>query len=267
MKRSRFLGLTGLVAALAAAAATVVAVPATAGTSAPTVTQSAGVMHVGFAVQKFVKRGTKLVAIGRTVTTVTDAQGVTHTSITPFTSVVTKKSVARSTSVRSTQAATRICDVLNLNLAPLHLALLGLIVDLDRVVLTIKADSNGGLLGSLLCGLAGGGGILGTATNAATLTNVAQSSGLSVGPGFNVPLNAAAGGGSGATPQAVAATCTVLDLSLGPLHLSLLGLIVDLNRVHLVISADPAGGLLGSLLCGLAGGVPPVPVVPTPTGG
>ena len=58
--------------------------------------------------------------------------------------------------------------------------------------------------------------------------------------------------------SALQATCQVLDLTLGPLHLNLLGLIVDLNQVHLTITADPNGGLLGSLLCSLAGG---------PTGG
>ena len=52
------------------------------------------------------------------------------------------------------------------------------------------------------------------------------------------------------TTQAV---CDILHLVLGPLHLNLLGLIVDLNEVHLDITADPAGGLLGSLLCSLAG--------------
>ncbi len=50
------------------------------------------------------------------------------------------------------------------------------------------------------------------------------------------------------------AVCNVLDLTLGPLDLNLLGLIVHLDTVHLVIDADPNGGLLGSLLCGLAGG-------------
>ena len=50
------------------------------------------------------------------------------------------------------------------------------------------------------------------------------------------------------------AICSVLDLTLGPLHLNLLGLIVDLNRVHLTITADSEGGILGQLLCGLAGG-------------
>ncbi|WP_433303753.1 hypothetical protein ACQP2F_12920 [Actinoplanes sp. CA-030573] len=56
-------------------------------------------------------------------------------------------------------------------------------------------------------------------------------------------------------PAAVAqATCRILDLTLGPLHLDLLGLVVDLNQVHLTITAVPgAGNLLGNLLCAIAG--------------
>jgi hypothetical protein len=50
------------------------------------------------------------------------------------------------------------------------------------------------------------------------------------------------------------ATCEVLRLELGPLDLALLGLEVHLNQVVLVITANPAGGLLGQLLCALAGG-------------
>jgi hypothetical protein len=51
-----------------------------------------------------------------------------------------------------------------------------------------------------------------------------------------------------------AATCQVLNLVLGPLHLDLLGLVVDLNQVHLVITAVQApGNLLGNLLCALVG--------------
>lgn len=48
-------------------------------------------------------------------------------------------------------------------------------------------------------------------------------------------------------------TCPVLNLTLGPLHLNLLGLIIDLDEVHLEIVADPTGGLLGSLVCALSG--------------
>jgi hypothetical protein len=49
-------------------------------------------------------------------------------------------------------------------------------------------------------------------------------------------------------------TCEILDLVLGPLHLDLLGLVVDLNQVHLEITAEQGpGNLLGNLLCAVAG--------------
>jgi hypothetical protein len=49
-----------------------------------------------------------------------------------------------------------VCDVLFLDLGPLHLDLLGLTVDLARVVLDVNAVAGGGnLLGNLLCGLLG----------------------------------------------------------------------------------------------------------------
>jgi hypothetical protein len=58
---------------------------------------------------------------------------------------------------------------------------------------------------------------------------------------------------SAISPTAVPViSCSVLHLVLGPLHLDLLGLVVDLNRVVLDITAVPAGGLLGQLLCSVA---------------
>jgi hypothetical protein len=52
-------------------------------------------------------------------------------------------------------------------------------------------------------------------------------------------------------PAAVA--CNVLNLTLGPLNLNLLGLVVTLNQIHLTITAVPgAGNLLGNLLCAVA---------------
>src|SRR5205814_4556107 len=62
------------------------------------------------------------------------------------------------------------------------------------------------------------------------------------------------------TAQAQPQTCQVLKLVLGPLHLDLLGLVVDLygkthsDPVIVTINAQPSKGLLGQLLCGLAGG-------------
>jgi hypothetical protein len=50
------------------------------------------------------------------------------------------------------------------------------------------------------------------------------------------------------------ATCNILDLTLGPLDLNLLGLVVHLDQVHLVIDAQSGpGNLLGNLLCAIAG--------------
>ena len=40
--------------------------------------------------------------------------------------------------------------------------------------------------------------------------------------------------------------------TLGPLNVNLLGLLVDLKKVHLTITANATGGVLGSLFCGLA---------------
>jgi hypothetical protein len=252
MRGSRIAGALGLLATLVIAALAATATPAAGGTARAAAAQAPDTVQIRFAVTKFVARGKHLVAIGQTIATYQTTQG-TYSTAKPFAANVLR--IHRTSSLRSVQSATRICDVLNLTLGPLHLELLGLIVDLNRVVLTIKADSNGGLLGGLLCGLAGTSGLT---TTAAQLTNVARSSGLSAGPGVTVPLQTATPG----TEQA-AAVCTVLDLMLGPLDLNLLGLMVHLgggatgtDPVHLTITADPTKGLLGSLLCSLAGGVP-----------
>ncbi|MFL5680530.1 MAG: hypothetical protein ACJ77B_08010 [Chloroflexota bacterium] len=59
---------------------------------------------------------------------------------------------------------------------------------------------------------------------------------------------------AGTAAAAAAAACPILNLVLGPLHLNLLGLVVDLNQVVLNITAVPgAGALLGNLLCAVAG--------------
>jgi hypothetical protein len=58
---------------------------------------------------------------------------------------------------------------------------------------------------------------------------------------------------AGRLAAAQRATCGILHLVLGPLHLNLLGLHVDLNRVVLNITAHSgSGNLLGNLLCAVA---------------
>jgi hypothetical protein len=66
-----------------------------------------------------------------------------------------------------------------------------------------------------------------------------------------VPLDV--GGSPGAEGE-----CDILNLALGPVHLDLLGLVVDLDDceggpITVDITANPEGGLLGDLLCGIAG--------------
>jgi hypothetical protein len=54
--------------------------------------------------------------------------------------------------------------------------------------------------------------------------------------------------------QQTTGTCEILTLVLGPLHLDLLGLVIDLNQVVLKITAEQGpGNLLGNLLCAIAG--------------
>jgi hypothetical protein len=65
---------------------------------------------------------------------------------------------------------------------------------------------------------------------------------------------ATGGGGTGSAGGVVLQqlTCEILELTLGPLDLNLLGLEIHLDQVHLTIDANPAGGLLGQLLCAIA---------------
>jgi hypothetical protein len=70
---------------------------------------------------------------------------------------------------------------------------------------------------------------------------------VSMGSGSTTP-------GVGGLVASPAAACPILNLVLGPLHLNLLGLNVDLNQVVLNITAQSgAGNLLGNLLCSVAG--------------
>jgi hypothetical protein len=59
-----------------------------------------------------------------------------------------------------------------------------------------------------------------------------------------------------ASPAAIdpPATCTILNLTIQPIDLNLLGLMVHTDTIHLAITAQSGpGNLLGNLLCSLAG--------------
>jgi hypothetical protein len=150
------------------------------------------------------------------------------------------------------------CSVLDLELAPISISLLGLHVDTSSICLTITAQAGGGVLGDLLCSLAGAGGILDTITG--ILNNNNFLSGLSniLNQALGHARHAAAGGGN-TSGSVCTGDCTVLDVVLGPLNLKLLGVTVKLNNcshgpVEVCVSATASEGVLGELLCGLAGG-------------
>jgi len=118
--------------------------------------------------KRFIKRNGKLNAVGRLDGTVFTRSGGER-------GVVENKKVRVPVKIRDGQnfaarsVALATCDILRLVLGPLDLNLLGLRVQLNRVVLNITAEAGpGNLLGNLLCAVAGlldRGGLLGILRN------------------------------------------------------------------------------------------------------
>ena len=179
------------------------------------------------------------------------------------------------------------CPILNLELGPIHLDVLGLVVDTSEICLVVGANEGEGLLGDLLCGLSGLldglpiGSILGDlgGTISGVLNNILPNSmtlgldevtrqGDGVAGVGTLGLNFA---GQSITQQITAplfgehavtaqqAVCNILNLDVGPLDLNLLGLVVQLDNcdggpVEIDLTAEPGpGNLLGNLLCGVSG--------------
>lgn len=150
------------------------------------------------------------------------------------------------------------CSVLHLELAPIHLQLLGLHVDTSAICLDITATEGGGLLGDLLCGLAGGD-LLGTGIPIIPIGDQLNDLLDGLLDILNGVLNHGPAGPGGGGDSVCTGQTEVLELVVGPLDLSLLGLNVSLDDceggpVQICVSATASEGLLGSLLSGLAGG-------------
>jgi hypothetical protein len=154
--------------------------------------------------------------------------------------------------------------ILDLHVNPIDLNVLGLKVDTSQICLDITAQSGpGNLLGNLLgdvSHLLDQGLSVGQILSNLSLTQLTTlSTGLSgvlngALSAIGSPTNAAAGGATVTTTNGT----QILDLSLGPVDLNLLGLRVHLDNcangpVTVDISAQPgAGNLLGNLIGGLA---------------
>jgi hypothetical protein len=81
----------------------------------------------------------------------------------------------------------------------------------------------------------------GTYTGTLTNTSVTPNTTAPASGTFTAPVN----GGTG--------SCQILDLTIGPINLDLLGLVVTTNAIHLNITAQQGpGNLLGNLLCAVA---------------
>jgi hypothetical protein len=148
----------------------------------------------------------------------------------------------------SQRRAGRRCDVLTLNLQQLFLELLGARVETSAINLELYAR-RGAILGNLFCALSRA--RISFPRAAAALNRKLDGRPLRVmAVQTDVPAKAADHQG----------TCQVLKLILGPLHLDLLGLNVDLygknkrSPVVVTIAALPGHGLLGDVLCAVAGG-------------
>jgi hypothetical protein len=143
----------------------------------------------------------------------------------------------------------RRCDVITLRLAPLTLELLGVQVKTSHISLDVFARK-GRVLGDLFCALA---------RAKVTFPRVARALNSRL-DGRSLRVMSTSTSLPASTAQAQPRSCQVLKLVLGPLHLDLLGLVVDLygktsnDPVIVTINAQPERGLLGQLLCGLAGG-------------
>ena len=127
---------------VAIAASPLAASPAEAALSVPVVGKSsAGTFTGTFDIQKFAVTDGVVQAVGTvsgTLTTATETVSVVKTVATGFTIVQSS------------------CDILRLDLGPISLNVLGLQVDLSRVILDIDAQTGAGnLLGNLLCAVTG----------------------------------------------------------------------------------------------------------------
>lgn len=244
VRRGLRFGLLSTVAALGATAA----IALTAGPAFPaTRGASPARLHVGVGVMHFATAGRAVHGTGMITATLTEANGQSETT---------------HSLVAFTAAASGHCQILKLVLNPLHLSLLGLNVDLSKVVLTItgirSGQPGGGILGSLFCSLANSHLAADARASAARAIDaqMRHKNRLVRFTAFVYPVAKTAQAG---------ATCPVLDLVVGPLHLNLLGLVVDLNKLHLTVTATQGGGVLGDLFCSLSTTSTTLPTTTTTT--
>ncbi len=218
-------------------------------------------LSVDVTAQRFAVEGGKVVARGPVTATLTRSDGTTET-------------LHQRVNLRVDP--TKNCQILDLHLAKLYLNLLGLQVRTSDINVKLTGDSKQAL-GKLFCKLSKGltlGKNALAKRSAISLNKALDGHGLPVlsmtapihvqqqesSDGSAARMSHSRQASEGNIPPIPPGSCEVLDLFLGPLHLDLLGLVVDLygatpaDAVRVHITADPNGGVLGSTFCQLAGG-------------
>jgi hypothetical protein len=224
-------------------------------------------LTVDVSAQRFAVEGDQVVARGPVVAQVQKSDGTTETL---------------QQNVQLKVKPTHKCQILDLHLAKLYLNLLGLQVRTSDINVKLTGEPKQAL-GKLFCKLSDGLtlGKVGLAKRTAKSLNKAlgdkslpvlnmtvpiypqeqPSSRVARGRGGNGGKGGNGGSGTGGSsvPPVPPGSCEVLNLFLGPLHLNLLGLVVDLygptanDPVQVLVTSDPNGGALGSTFCQLAG--------------
>jgi hypothetical protein len=260
--------------------------PADARSTAPAAGASkvAGTVSARMVINRFRAVGKRVVGQGTVISTYKDAAGVTTVKRKPFRLTIRERHYRKRMSWSGVQQEEPLCHILFLEVGEVDLTLAGLHAILrafnpgEPIQVRIQARREGGVLGRLFCDLAQGGGALPTARKAqlAARTLTARTKGSTVmraSATVYAPDRTTSGAAGttysahgGTTPNALApmqvAECDVLHLILGPVHLDLLGLIVDINKVVLDLKGIP-GTLLGDIFCQLASTPPPPPAPPT----
>jgi hypothetical protein len=221
-----------LAAALLALTVTAAA-PAGAKEDPPAPNAKNGKVNVTVTIDRFVAQQKRTVAHGTINASLTDIQG--------------DKTVVRQPVSVEVRAAAGGCKILTLDLDELDLKLLGLNVHLDKVNLAVTGQKNGGVLGKLFCKLASS--KVSGRTAAAHAVNARMKGKPMRLLTIQTPITQRVTSAQSSTP---APACQVLNLIVGPLNLELLGLVVDLNKVKLDITATRGAGKLGDIFCELA---------------
>jgi hypothetical protein len=143
-----------------------------------------------------------------------------------------------------------LCAALNLQIAPIHVELLGLHIDTSSICVEIAAKEQAGILADLLCGLADG-----DLTNLPTVIDFLQDI-LTAALSLNQQIVSKSCNNNPNSNSVCTGACEVLSLVIGPVDLVLLGVhvhIVDCQdqAVRACVSATRGEGLLGDLLCSL----------------